>query len=222
MNRTLAVVLVVLVAGVVIASFVILPLHYFSANGSSSVNVPSSVLTVKTSGNPQVNVTVSAVWSSLSTQSPTASSLYYVLEVYITIENNRTVAIHAPFLPYTSFRITPLDGINYTIWRSYQFYGSDGYLYLPDLNPGQKAQIVDQIFFLPSQSDGPNLSSVNSAISVYMQQNSPQYSYLGWHSSALVPDSGVTFTYSLVNGSGMNPQVDMFGTYYNISDNIVL
>lgn len=214
MERVVAIVLAAIVSAAVISSIAVFPLIL-----SHSTDAPGT-LSVTASGAPAVNITVSANWTKVAFQNTVNSGHYYVLDVYVTVVNNKTAAIPSLFSLYSNFRVLPVTGIQATLWTySETAMGNNGTYSV--LSPGQKSQDMFQIVVFPSGDIPATLPhSFLQGSHSYLNRSIQNYAAITVDSYAIVPVPGATLSFWMVNGSGMKAPVDMYGTCYNITDNI--
>ncbi len=218
MKRALIYVIVIVVAGAFVSSVVALP-YFESLNPGSRL---SNSLSVTTNAPPSVNVTLTADWTTHSASSSGNNFRYYVLEVFLTVENNRSVEIPSQFSLYSTFKIVPFDNVAGTPWSYSKTVVQGNQTYPQPLNPGQKDQEVYQVFIFPNYANKVEFSSVLKESNAYLNSSIGSYSSITWNSYSIVPKSAGTFYFQLINGSDMKQPVNMYGTYYNITDTMVI
>lgn len=210
MNRVILVVAAVAISAVAVTS-AFTPWTFFlhEAGGSS--------LSVEASSPNHLNVSFSADWTHVSAYSGGHRSQYYELEVSLAVENNLSHPITAPYMEYSSFRITPFSNVAETPWSYSNTNLLNGSPVANQLEPGQKALMMDQIVLSGNFSDMPGLAHfVNGTIS-RLTSSHANYSIVTLDSYSMIYRYPATYTFHLVNGSGFKPPVDLYGTYYNVS-----
>lgn len=205
-------VLTVVVAVIVITSVLGYTIYH-------SNNTPiSNNFSLSATGQHNVNITVNSTWAVVNESSSNNQWKYAELTIYVTAENNLTTNITGLGSCVSDLSLSPIFK-TVSLWGVTSF-GVTTRVSIP-IAPGQKQQMVFQLFVSSSRNVSDNISQETKAANNYYHSNEMNYTWLYWDSSAFEPIfGGHSYKLTIVNESNRESPVDFYGTYLNITDNI--